>query len=291
MSGEVLLNSAIEIAKSIAFALAVLIGGSIVIKLFLKLIAKGEAYSKLDPSVQGFIHSLIKVVLWSMLAIAVIAILGIPVSSIVALFASASVAIGLALQGALSNFAGGVMILAFKPFKVGDYIKSGECEGTVTQITIIYTILNTIDNKRVTVPNGTLTSAVVTNYSAEETRRVDMVFTTAYGVDIDEIERLLLDTVSAHAKILEEPEPFARLSAHSASSLDFTVRAWVKTEDYWDVHFDLYNQVTKVFVEKDIEIPFPQMDVHLHRDTPAEQRMEAIDHLMKNSKEENNRKY
>lgn len=281
MDTQAIWDSVIEIAKSIVFSLIVLVVGGFLIKLLLKLIAKGESYSKLDPSVQGFIRSLIKVALWSMLVIAVISILGIPVSSIVALFASASVAIGLALQGALSNFAGGVMILAFKPFRVGDYIKSAECEGTVAEISIIYTVLNTVDNKRVTVPNGTLTNAVVTNYSAEERRRVDIVFTTSYDTDIDMVEELLLDIISSHPKTLDEPAPFARLSAHSASSLDFTVRVWVNTPDYWDVHFDLYNQVTKAFILHGIEIPFPQMDIHFPDAADESERLKAIEHLQK----------
>ena len=190
-------------------------------------------------------------------------ILGIPTTSFVTALASCGVAIGLALQGALGNLAGGIMILVFKPFRVGDYITTASSSGTVSNITIMYTMLKTPDNKVITIPNGTLTNSVIENYSASDERRVDLVFTTSYDCDIDKVKTVLLDAVKKHERILKNPEPFARLTKHGDSALEYTVRVWCKAADYWDVNFDLIETVKKDFDANGISIPYPQMDIHI----------------------------
>jgi small conductance mechanosensitive channel len=175
------------------------------------------------------------------------------------------VAVGLALQGALSNFAGGLMILIFKPFKVGDFIENGAVMGTVKDITIIYTILHTVDNKVVTIPNGTLTNSNVINYSALPSRRVDIKFSAGYHDDIEKVKSVLMGVAEAHEKVLKDPAPFVRLTAQGSSSLDYTFRVWCAGPDYWDVYFDMMERVKMAFDENGISIPFQQVDVHMDK--------------------------
>ena len=155
------------------------------------------------------------------------------------------------------------MLLLFKPFKVGDYVEVSGESGTVSEVTVVYTVILTTDNKRITIPNGTLTNSVIKNYSAEELRRVDFTFNTAYDCDIDKVKSIITDVMTAHPMVLSDPAPFVRLSAHGDSSLSYAARVWCKSENYWDVNFDLTEQVKKAFDENNIQIPFPQMDVHV----------------------------
>lgn len=244
-------------------AILIFVIGSKLLKLIKKRTFVSEKFKKLDPGVQSFFSSFITVALYIVLFITVAMILGIPTTSFITALASCGVAISLALQGALGNLAGGIMLLIFKPFKVGDYISTQGEEGVVSKITIMYTSVKTIDNKIVTMPNGTLTNAVVKNYSAEELRRVDLTFCVSYNSDADKVKKILMDVMLSHDKILKDPQPFARLSAHGDSSLEYTTRAWCNTTDYWDVYFDLMEQVKKAFDENGISIPYPQMDVHI----------------------------
>ncbi len=245
------------------FAILVLLVGSRLIKCFKKWIKKSPKLDKIEQGVRTFISSFAGVALYVFLFLTVAMILGIPTTSFITALASCGVAIGLALQGALSNVAGGIMILLFKPFKVGDYITTPGAAGTVSNISIIYTVLTTPDNKVITVPNGTLTNSVVENYSAVENRRVDLTFSTAYDCDIEKVKSILMGVVASHDKVLKDPQPFARLTKHGDSALEYTVRAWCKSSDYWDVHFDLMETVKKEFDANDISIPYPQMDVHV----------------------------
>ena len=169
----------------------------------------------------------------------------------------------MSLQGSLSNLAGGVIILVFRPFKVGDYITCGEIAGTVTDIGIFYTHVTAVDNKVVIVPNAVITHASVTNFSANELRRLDLTFTTGYTSEIGQVKATLLAVADRHPHVLKDPAPMARRTAHGDSSLQFTCRVWVKSEDYWDVNFDLLEEVKKAFDEKGIQIPYPQLDVHI----------------------------
>lgn len=184
-------------------------------------------------------------------------------SGLAAIFASAGVAIGLALQGSLSNFAGGFIILLLRPFKVGDYIQTGQFEGAVEQIGVFYTTLTTSDNKVVLIPNGTLSNGSLINYSTKDTRRVDLTFSAGYECDILKVRRVLKEIVDNNKLILDYPEPFVGLFEQGPNALKFAVRVWVNTPDYWTVYFDLLEQVKIKFDEENISIPYPQMDLHV----------------------------
>ncbi len=246
----------------LAGALAVWIIGAILVKMILKIVSKGFKKKQTEPTVSNFMLSLLKFMLNLVLLIIVGTMLGVQMSSLVAVLGAAGLAIGLALQGSLSNFAGGIILLVLKPFKVGDYIKANGLEGSVKSLAILFTTLETVDKKTVYIPNGSLANAPITNFSVSENRRVDLVFSTSYDNDIDKVKAIITEVAVAHPKVLKDPEPFIRLSAHNSSSLDYTCRLWVKGVDYWTVHFDLLEQVKKAFDANDIEIPYPQIVVH-----------------------------
>lgn len=247
----------------ILFALVVIIIGSIVIKAIKKLISKSEKYSKLDKTVQGFIKSAVSVILYTLLIVSVIAILGIPMTSVAAVIASCGLAVGLALQGALSNIAGGIMILVFKPFKVGDYVSASGAEGSVKDISVFYTTILTIDNKRITVPNGALMNANVTNFSCEDKRRVDLDFRITNDCDQNLAKAVLLKAAEGTKGVISEPAPFARLSAVDDDTLIFTVRCWCESAIYWDVYFDLIENCSKALAENGIDDPEERLAVRL----------------------------
>ena len=261
-------NTVVEIFTSvrlnIVYAVVILIVGLKLIKYIVKFIIESKGFCKIDPSAQSFIKSFLSLGLKTLLIISVISILGVPLSSVVAVLASVGLAIGLALQGALSNFAGGLIILGFKPYKVGDYIETNSQAGTVTDITILYTVLTTVDNKIITIPNGSMTNSSIINYTTNDTRRVDLTFSTSYNSDIDVVNKILLDIANEHSLVLQEPAPVARLSTHGDSALYYVLRAWCKTTDYWTVHFDITEKVKKEFDKQGIEIPFLQLDIHVH---------------------------
>lgn len=247
-------------------ALVVLVVALKIIGSIKKFIKKSPKLDKLDPSLRSFLSSFASIGLYILLVVIIAGMIGIPATSFITILASCGVAIGLALQGSLSNFAGGLMILLFKPFKVGDFIEASGETGTVTEITVVYTVLLTVDNKRITIPNGTLTNSVIENYSAEELRRVDLSFNTAVDCDMDKVKGIIEELAAAHPLVLAEPAPFVRLSAHSDSALTYTVRVWCKNEHYWDVHFDLNESVEKSFGQNNIAVPYPQMDIHVKND-------------------------
>jgi small conductance mechanosensitive channel len=190
-----------------------------------------------------------------MLIIAVINILGVPMAQVIAVLASAGVAVGLALQGALSNLAGGILLMIIRPFNVGDYVDAAGASGVVQSINLFYTVLLTVDNKRITVPNGSLMNANVVNYSTEALRRVDMTFGCAKGEAPAAIQDLMMEVVKANGKVLADPAPFARLSGGTNEAMEFTVRAWCKGEDYWDVYFDLTQAITEAMGAKGVQAP------------------------------------
>ncbi len=244
-------------------ALLVLIVGLKLVKVLCKFIRTSHKLDKIDSSLRSFISSFSKILLYVMLFITVAMILGIPATSFITILASCGVAIGLALQGSLSNFAGGMMILFFKPFKVGDFISSNGVSGTVVDISVVYTILLAPDNKRITIPNGSLTNSVIENFSAETTRRVDMTFSAAYDCDIEKVKKIITDIVEGHELVLKDPAPSVRLASHDANALTYTVKAWCNNADYWDVKFDVTEMVKAEFDKNQIEIPYPQLDVHV----------------------------
>lgn len=221
----------------------------------------------LEPSLRSFLKSLITGALKVLVIITALYQLGIEMTSFVALLGAAGLAIGMAFSGTLSNFAGGVIILLFKPYRVGDFVQMQGETGTVKEIQIFHTIMNTTDNKRIILPNGPIANGNITNFTMENIRRVDFSFGIAYGDNFKIARDTLLQYINEDKRILKDPEPFIGLGSLGDSSVNITVRVWAKTEEYWDVFFDMNERVYNEFPEKGLSIPFPQMDVHLHQET------------------------
>ncbi|MEI3136178.1 MAG: mechanosensitive ion channel domain-containing protein [Phocaeicola sp.] len=261
-----LLDWGIEVGKDLLGAIIIYIVGRFIIKQVGRLLARILEKRKLEISVQTFLRSLVSILLNLILAFAIVSRLGVETTSFAALLASAGVAIGMALSGNLSNFAGGLIILVFKPFKVGDYIEGQNANGTVREIQIFHTILTTVDNKVIYVPNGALSSNAITNYSKQETRRAEWVFGVEYGEDFEKVKAVLQRIIDADPRILKDPAPMIALGTLSASSVDIKVRAWAKTADYWDVYFDMNKIVYDTFNKEGIGFPFPQLTVHQAKD-------------------------
>lgn len=219
-----------------------------------------------DPSLKPFLKKLFNMLFKVVLFITILGTLGIEMTTFVAIIGAAGLAIGLALSGTLQNFAGSVIILIFKPYKIGDFIESESFKGTVNEIHIFNTILKTPDNKTVIIPNGKLSNSPIINFSTEPLRRVDWVFGIAYGDDVDKAKEVITRLAGEDSRILNEPPLFIALSELGNSSVNITVRAWVSTPDYWNVFFQLNEQSYKTFEKEGLNIPFPQMDVHLHKD-------------------------
>lgn len=243
-------------------AFLVFIIGRLLINLVNKLIKRLLLKRDIEPSVKTFVGSLVNVVLTVLLIISVVGALGVQTTSFAALLASAGVAVGMALSGNLANFAGGLIILLFKPFKVGDYIEAQGAGGTVKEIQIFHTILATPDNKVVYIPNGSLSSGAVTNFSRETTRRVDWTFGVDYGEDFDKVKAVVEAIVARDSRILTDPAPFIALHTLADSSVNIVVRVWVESANYWDVYFNINQAVYTTFNEKGINFPFPQLTVH-----------------------------
>ncbi len=247
----------------ILLAIAVLVVGLIVIKLIGKAVVKATEKTKWNNTVKVIVTKAVKILLYLFLIVGIIEILGVPMSSVVALIASGGLAVGLAFQGALSNFAGGFMILIFRPFKIGDYIESTGAEGTVKDISIFYTKIMTIDNKQILVPNGDLMSANVTNFTASDKRRVDQNFKITNDIDQELVKSVLLDAASNTKGVLPDPKPFARLTAVDDDTYIFTIRAWCETANYWDVYFDLIENCSKALAENGIDDPEERIAVRI----------------------------
>ena len=239
----------------LVLALLVFIIGRIVIGKLLQVMGKVKGLEKLDPSVRSFALNFVKVLLNVLLILSIISILGVPMASVVTVLATAGVAVGMSLQGSLSNLAGGIMLMIFRPFNVGDYVSTAGAEGVVKEITLFYTIMTTIDNCRVIIPNGSLMNANVTNFSCEPQRRVDLVFSCAKGEDVKAVQQLMLDVMEKNPQILKDPAPFASLSGGTNESMEFTVRAWCESDDYWDVYFALTQDITVAMGNAGIHAP------------------------------------
>ena len=261
-----LLDWGIEVGKDLLGAIIIYIVGRFIIKQIGRLLSRILEKRKLEISVQTFLKSLVSILLNLILAFAIVSRLGVETTSFAALLASAGVAIGMALSGNLSNFAGGLIILVFKPFKVGDYIESPNANGTVREIQIFHTILVTVDNKVIYVPNGSLSSNAITNYSKQETRRAEWVYGVEYGEDFEKVREVLQRIIDADDRILKDPAPMIALGALSASSVDIKVRVWTKSADYWNVYFDMNKIVYDTFNKEGIGFPFPQLTVHQAKD-------------------------
>ena len=250
----------------------VLIFGVILIKIILALLGRAfKKSTKVTPTAHHFFIGVIKALLYIIYIIALLSLLGIPTTSMIALLSAFALAISLALQDTISNLASGVVIIFTKPFSEGDYIElSDGAAGTVVGISMFNTKLRTPSNQIVIIPNKTAVACNVTNFSMEDTRRLDIPLSVAYGTDVDKVKEVGLAVAHAHEKVLNDPAPMTRLNNHGASSLDFILRVWVNRADYWDVYFDLKEQVVAAFNENGIEIPFNQLDVHVKDDVVKE---------------------
>ena len=261
-----LIDSGISAGKHIIAAGVIFIVGRFLIKLINRLVASILQRRHIEISVQTFLSSLVNIILTILLIITVIGALGVNTTSFAALIASAGVAIGMALSGNLQNFAGGLIILLFKPYRVGDFIDVCGVQGTVSAVQIFHTILLTPDNKAVYLPNGSTSSSTITNYSRENKRRIEWTFGIDYGEDVNRARTAILSVITADARILPDPAPFVAVGGLSDSSVDIIVRVWVPTEEYWNVYYDMHQRVYETFNEQKINFPYPQQTVHLVQD-------------------------
>ncbi|VEL98180.1 small conductance mechanosensitive channel [Alteromonas sp. 76-1] len=250
---------------NIAMAIVIYVIGRIVVGFILSLFRRLMAKSKYDAMLVDFLEAIISAILMLFVIVASLNQLGVDTTSLVAILGAAGLAIGLSLQDSLKNFAAGVMLLVFKPFKSGDFVEAGGTAGTINKISIFTTTMTTPDNKEIIVPNGGIYSNNITNYSAKETRRVDMVVGIGYDADLRKAKEILNEMVRADERILSEPAPTVAVSELADSSVNFVVRPWCKAADFWGVKFDFTEQVKLRFDQEGISIPFPQMDVHLHK--------------------------
>ncbi|MEH6577137.1 MAG: mechanosensitive ion channel domain-containing protein [Amphritea sp.] len=250
---------------NITLAVVIFIVGRTVAKMIVKLLAKALRRGKMDEILVNFITSIVNVLLLLVVIVAALDQLGVDTTSLIALVGAAGLAIGLALQGSLQNFAAGVMLIVFRPFKEGDFIDAAGVAGIVETISIFNTIMRTADNKEVIIPNGNIYSGVITNYSARDTRRVDMVFGIGYDDDLKKAKAVLEDIINSDERVLKDPAPVIAVSELADSSVNFVVRPWVNSADYWGVMFDTTETVKLRFDEEGISIPYPQMDIHQYQ--------------------------
>ena len=259
-----LIDFFVEYGPKLIGAILVLIIGLWIVKLITKGTGRMLEKRKIDSSLIPFLKSLVSTLLKALVIISVMGMVGIQMTSFIAILGAAGLAVGLALSGTLQNFAGGVIILIFRPFKVGDFIEAQGYLGSVKEITIFTTILNTVDKKVIIIPNGPLSTGSLTNFSKEPQRRVDWTFGMAYGDDVENFKKAINDFIAEDERILKEPASFIGLSELADSSVNFTVRVWVNSADYWGVFFDMNEKVYKRFADYKLNIPFPQMDIHVH---------------------------
>ncbi len=252
----------IEAGKSIIVAVLIYFVGKALITLVNRMLSGVMERRKVDPAIQSFAKSLVNILMMILLVISVVSALGVNTTSFAALLASGGVAVGMALSGNLQNLAGGIVILLFRPFKVGDYIEAQGTGGTVGEIQIFHTILTTPDNKKIFLPNGALSSGNITNYSKESLRRVDFTVSVEYGADIDKVRKVLKDILDKDERVLQEPAPVIVLGALAESSVNMTVRVWVKSEDYWNVFFQTNETIYNEFNRQGINFPYPQLTIH-----------------------------
>ena len=259
------LNWLIGVAQNVGLKLlaAILtwIIGSIIIKLIIKIFPNGKKFDKMDQTVKSFLNSFVSIGLWVILIVCIVAILGVPMASVIAAIASCGVAIGLAMQGSLSNLAGGIMLLLFRPFSVGEFIETSGVSGTVREIGIFYTLLITGDNKHVTIPNGTMMNNTVINYSREDIRRVDMEFGITYESDSEKACEIAKRVAAAHSLVTDAKPVFARVTNLADSAVIVTVRAWTESANFWSVKFDLITEIRKALEAEGVSCAYPHMDV------------------------------
>ena len=253
----------VNFSGKLVIAILIIVIGLKLVKFIMNKIKKGKGFNKLEKSSQTFISSILSIVLKGLVFLTAITKLGIPMTSIVAVLGSAGLALGLALQGGLSNIAGGLMIMVFKPFKVGDFIDTHEDSGTVKEINIFHTVLKTYDNRLIVIPNGTLSNDVIINYSAMKKRLLDINVSVDYKSDIDKVKKILENIANNSKYRIKEDDILVALKEHAESSLNFTLRIWVLKDDYWSAKFELLEVIKKTFDKEGIEIPYPKLDVNL----------------------------
>lgn len=256
----------IGFAVKLAIAIVIFYVGRTAARIVAKSIRKLMQSQEVDKILESFIGNLVYWALMAFVIIAAITQLGIETTSLIAIVGAAGLAVGLALQGSLSNFAAGVLIVMFRPYRVGDFVEAAGVSGVVVQVQILTTVLKTGDNKQIVVPNSQIMGSIITNYSANDTRRVDMVVGVSYSDDLDKVRDTIRELVAAEDRILKDPECTIAVSELADSSVNFVVRPWVKTADFWGVKFDLTEAIKKRFDKEGISIPFPQQDVHIIRD-------------------------
>ncbi|EPZ7320094.1 small-conductance mechanosensitive channel MscS [Vibrio mimicus] len=255
----------IQYGVNIISAILILFVGNLIVKAVAGSVANILKKKEMDKAVVEFIHGLVRYTLFIIVLIAALSRIGVQTASVVAVIGAAGLAVGLALQGSLSNFAAGVLIVAFRPFKSGDYVEIGGVAGSVDAIQIFQTVLKSPDNKMVVVPNSAVIGSAITNYSRHETRRVDMVIGVSYKSDLQKTKRVLRETLEKDPRILKDPDMTIGVLTLADSSINFVVRPWCKTSDYWAVYFDSMQAIKEALDANGIEIPFPQMDVHLNK--------------------------
>lgn len=255
----------IQYGVNIISAVLILFVGNLIVKGIANSVAKILNNKEMDKAVVDFIHALVRYLLFVIVLIAALSRIGVQTASVVAVIGAAGLAVGLALQGSLSNFAAGVLIVAFRPFKSGDYVEIGGVAGSVSSIQIFQTVLTTPDNKMVIVPNASVIGGAITNYSRHDTRRIDHVIGVSYGADLQKTKQVITKVLEADERILKEPSITVGVVALADSSVNFVVRPWCRTEDYWNVYFDTLQAIKEELDKEGIEIPFPQMDVHLNK--------------------------
>lgn len=255
----------IQYGVNVISAILILFIGNLVVKGVAGSVAKVLKKKEMDKAVVDFIHGIVRYTLFIIVLIAALSRIGVQTASVVAVIGAAGLTVGLALQGSLSNFAAGVLIVAFRPFKSGDYVEIGGVAGSVDSIQIFQTVLKSPDNKMVVVPNSAVIGGAITNYSRHETRRVDMVIGVSYKSDLQKTKRVLRETLEKDPRILKDPDITIGVLTLADSSINFVVRPWCKTEDYWKVYFDSMQAIKEALDANGIEIPFPQMDVHLNK--------------------------
>jgi len=258
-------GTAVGLVKNIIVALIIFYVGRMVVSLMVSGLRKFMRKQNIEETLETFVCNLVRVALLVVVVIAAISQLGIETTSFIAIFGAAGLAVGLALQGSLSNFASGVLIVLFRPYKVGDFIEGAGVSGSVEHVHIMTTILKTGDNKQVIIPNSKIMGSIITNFSANPTRRVDMVVGVSYSDDLDKVRSIIQELVAADDRILDEPACTIAVSALADSSVNFVVRPWVNTSDYWPVMFGLTEAIKKRFDKEGISIPFPQQDVHVYK--------------------------
>ena len=248
------------------YGVLLFLGCMAVMKVILSLIDRTMTRLKVEPTVHKFTHSCLKVLMWIITGLVVAGYLEFPVNSLVTVLGVIGVALSLSLQGSLSNLAGGITVMATRPFAVGDYVEAGGVSGTVTEIGLVYTKLKTIDNKIIFIPNGEISGERIINYNKQEQRRVDLTFTVSYDADPERVKEIMRQVIGAHPKALFAPEPFVRTTSLGESSVGYTLRVWCATQDYWDLYYDLLEQIRAAFDREGIELTYNHLNVHIMKE-------------------------